>query len=92
MVEVRLSSRPGLRQQRSTIRNEAEMIDAYEKENLVSKKYTGKGEELKKRLRELGLVFSGSKSEKCTCIRLASYVYKKRIPLSEAQQTGTIIV
>ena len=40
VVEVRLSSRPGLRQQRSTIRNEAEMIDAYEKE--ISKKYTGK--------------------------------------------------
>ena len=80
VVEVRLSSRPGLRQQRSTIRNEAEMIDAYEKE--ISKKYTGKAEELKKRLRELGLVPSGSKSEKC--IRLASYVCKKRIPLSEA--------
>ena len=88
VVEVRLSSRPGLKQQRSTIRNEAEMIDAYEKE--ISKKHTGKAEELKKRLRELGLVFSGSKSEKR--IRLASYVYKKRIPLSEAQQTGTIIV
>ena len=58
MVEVRLSSRPGLRQQRSTIRNEAEMIDAYEKE--ISKEYTGKAEELKKRLRELGLVFSGT--------------------------------
>ena len=41
-----------MRQQRSTIRNEAEMIDAYEKE--ISKKYTGKAEELKKRLRELG--------------------------------------
>ena len=81
VVEVRLSSRPGLRQQRSTIRNEAEMIDPYEKE--ISKKYTGKAEELKKRLRELGLVFSGSKSEKCTCIRLASYVYKKHIPLRE---------
>ena len=80
MVEVRLSSRPGLRQQRSTIRNEAEMIDAYEKE--ISKKYTGKAEELKKRLRELGLVFSGNKSEKC--IQLASYVYKRRMPLSEA--------
>ena len=80
VVEVRLSSRPGLRQQRNTIRNEAEMIDAYGKE--ISKKYTGKGDELKKRLRELGLLFSGNKSEKC--IRLASYVYKKRMPLSEA--------
>ena len=73
-----------MRQQRSTIRNEAEMIDAYEKEisKEHGKKYNGKGEELKKRLRELGLLFSGNKSEKC--IRLASYIYKKRMPLSEA--------
>jgi hypothetical protein len=65
----------GLRRQAGTIRNEAEMIDVYQKE--MSTKYTNKLGDLKKRLQELGLEVDGNKKEKCA--RLASFLYKNKI-------------
>ena len=64
VVEGRQSIRPGLRRQVGTIRNEAEMIDVYQKD--ISKKYTNKLVELKERLQGLGLPINGNKKDKCT--------------------------
>ena len=68
VVGGRQSIRPGLRRQAGTIRNEAEMIDVYQKE--ISTKYTNKLGDLKKRLQELGLEVDGNKKEKCARLEL----------------------
>ena len=59
VAEGRQSIRPGLRRQAGTIRNEAGMIDVYQKE--ISTKYTNKLGDLKKRLQELGLEVDGKR-------------------------------
>ena len=79
-------SRPDLRNNVSSIRNEAEIIDAHAK--VIGKRYTGrvagKGSDLNKRLRVECLEESGTKGDKCA--RLAAYtaMLKNKIPLDQA--------
>ena len=75
VTEGRQSVRPGLRRQVGTIRNEAEMIDVYQKD--ISNKYTNKLRELKERLQGLNLPINGNKKDKCA--RLASFLYKNKM-------------
>ena len=80
----RSQSRVGLRPNASTIRNEAELIDAYSA--TISKKYTSKDSAgislatskdyvLNKRLRSTNLDETGYKRDKC--MRLASFIVHK---------------
>ena len=79
-------SRPGLRNNVSSIRNEAEIIDAHAKVIGKRLRYTdrvaGKGSDLNKRLRVECLEESGTKGDKCA--RLAAYMLKNKIPLDQA--------
>ena len=72
MVEGRQSIRPGLRRQVGTIRNEAEMIDVYQKD--ISKKYTNKLVELKERLQGLGLLYHSMATRKCILSRVVAHL------------------
>ena len=74
-----------------TVRNEAELIDAYCA--TISKKYTGKDSAgkpmatskdfvLNKRLRSANLDETGSKKDKC--MRLASFIMHKKLPIDQA--------